>query len=51
MGDYRLTKVYQKSFKLAMEIFEDSRLFPEEERYSLTGQIRRSARAVPAILA
>lgn len=33
---------------LATEIFEISKSFPKEERYSLTDQIRRSSRAVPA---
>jgi four helix bundle protein len=43
--------VYQKSFGLAMRIFEISKTFPKEERYSLTDQIRRSSRAVSANLA
>ena len=40
------TKVYQKAFSLAMEIFEISKSFPKEEIYSLTDQIRRSSRSV-----
>ena len=40
--------VYQKAFKLAMEIFEISKTFPIEEKYSLTDQIRRSSRSVCA---
>lgn len=28
--------VYQKGYKLAMEIFELSKSFPKEEKYSLT---------------
>jgi four helix bundle protein len=39
-------KVYQAAFRCAMEIFEITRQFPAEERYSLTDQIRRSSRAV-----
>lgn len=39
---------YKKSFKLAMDIFEISKRFPKEERYSLTGQIRRFSRSVCA---
>jgi len=39
---------YQKGFALAMEIFEMSKLFPKEEKYSLTDQIRRSSRSVCA---
>ena len=38
--------VYQKAYALAMRIFEISRRFPPEERYALTGQIRRSSRSV-----
>jgi len=41
-GGFRDLKVYQLSYKLAMEIFEESKAFPKEERYSLTDQIRRS---------
>jgi four helix bundle protein len=33
--------VYQKAYALAMEIFEASKKFPVEEKYSLTDQIRR----------
>lgn len=42
---------YQKSVKLAMEIFEISKAFPKEETYSLTSQIRRSSRSVSANIA
>jgi len=35
--------VYQKAYKLAMHIFEISKKFPDEERYALTSQIRRSS--------
>ena len=38
--------VYQKSFALAMDVFEISRRFPPEERNALTSQIRRSSRSV-----
>jgi four helix bundle protein len=38
--------VYIKAYQLAMEIFERTKSFPPEERYALTGQIRRSSRAV-----
>lgn len=38
--------VYQKAYRLAMMIFEISKGFPLEERYALTGQIRRSSRSV-----
>jgi four helix bundle protein len=38
--------VYQKAYALAMEIFEVSKSFPAEEKYSLIDQIRRSSRSV-----
>ena len=44
--DFKELIVHQKAFKLAMEIFEISKLFPNEEKYSLTDQIRRSSRSV-----
>lgn len=39
-------KVYQLAYELAMEIFNLSKDFPKEEKYSLTDQIRRSSRSV-----
>ncbi len=44
-------EVYQLAFDAAMRIFELSKRFPVEERYSLTDQIRRSSRSVCANLA
>lgn len=43
---FRDLLAYQKGFKLAMNVFEISKLFPKEEKYSLTDQIRRSSRSV-----
>ncbi len=48
---YRDLKVFQKSYQLALEIQEKTKCFPVEEKYSLTDQIRRSSRSVPANLA
>jgi len=44
-------EVYQLAFDAAMRIFELSKQFPVEERYSLTDQMRRSSRSVCANLA
>jgi four helix bundle protein len=38
--------VYKKAYELAMTVFEVTKTFPAEERYALTGQIRRSTRSV-----
>lgn len=48
---HRELNVYQMAFKVAMNIFHESRSSPIEERYSLTDQIRRSSRSVCANLA
>jgi four helix bundle protein len=48
---YRDLKVYKLAYKLAMDIFEETKSFPPEERYSLTDQIRKSSRSVPANIA
>lgn len=44
-------EVYKLAFEAAMEIFEISKSFPKEERYSLTDQIRKSSRSVAANIA
>lgn len=44
--DYKDLLAYKKSFSLAMQIFEVSKGFPKEEKYSLTDQIRRSSRSL-----
>ena len=49
--DYKDLLAYKKAFSLAMEIFKVSKLFPKEETYSLTDQIRRSSRSVCANMA
>jgi four helix bundle protein len=43
--------VYQKSYKLAMEVFKITRSFPKEEKYLIVDQIIRSSRSVPANIA
>jgi len=43
--------VYQRSFLLAMDIYKITKQFPQEERYSLVDQIRRSSRSVCSNLA
>ncbi len=48
---FRDLRVYNLAFKLAMDIFELTKPFPPDERYSLTSQIRRSSRSVAANIA
>jgi four helix bundle protein len=50
MGTYKNLEVYMLANELAMKIFEISKDFPKEEKYSLTDQIRRSSRSICANL-
>ncbi len=51
IGTHQELNVYQLAFKSALELYELSKRFPSEERYSLTDQIRRSSRSVCANIA
>jgi four helix bundle protein len=48
---FRDLDVYVLAREQAKRIFTISKSFPKEEKYSLTDQIRRSARAVNAMIA
>ena len=48
---YQDLEVYRIAVERATEIFELSKKFPIEERYSLTDQLRRSSRSICANLA
>ena len=50
INSVRDLEVYRLAFETAMEIYNVSKEFPVEEKYSLTDQIRRSSRAVCANL-
>ena len=49
--NHRELRVYQAAFEASMEIFELSKKFPPEEKYSMTDQMRRSSRSVCANIA
>ena len=51
MGSFKDLIVYKKAFDQAMEIFQMTKNFPKEEKYSLIDQMRRSSRSVCACLA
>jgi four helix bundle protein len=46
ISSYRDLRVYKLAFDSAMRIFELSKSWPKEEKYSLTDQIRRASRSV-----
>lgn len=49
--NFRELRVYQNAMDVAMRMFEMTKAFPLEEKYSMTDQIRRSSRSVCANLA
>ena len=51
LKNYKELKVWQKSYKLCLEIYRTTAKFPKEERYGLTSQIRRSAVSIPSNIA
>ena len=51
INSFRDLIVYQKAYKLAIDIFEFTREFPKEEKYSLTDQILRSSRSITSNIA
>ncbi|MBI3138968.1 MAG: four helix bundle protein [Sphingobacteriales bacterium] len=51
MGHYKELIAYKKAYELAMKIFQITKQFPAEEKYSLIDQIRRSSRSVCSNLA
>lgn len=51
INSYKELRVYQSAMKAAMEIFQVTKGFPPEERYSMVDQMRRSSRSVCANIA
>lgn len=51
MNNYKELKLWQKSVDLAVEIYKVTNLFPKEEIYGLTSQIKRSAVSIPSNIA
>lgn len=46
INSVRELNVYRLAFDTAMDIFELSKGFPQEEKFSLTDQVRKSSRSV-----
>ena len=49
--DYRDLIVWQKAFRLAATIYKETALFPAEEKYGITSQMRRASVSVPSNIA
>ena len=51
MKDFRQLKVWEKAHQLALDIYKASAIFPKEELYGLTSQIRRASMSIPTNIA
>ncbi|MBX2851802.1 MAG: four helix bundle protein [Phycisphaeraceae bacterium] len=51
INSYRDLHVWQRAVELVEEIYKLSTLFPSDERFGLTSQIRRAAVSVPSNIA
>ncbi len=45
-NDFRDMGVWQKSFRLLIEVYQFIKLFPADERFALTDQLKRAANSV-----
>jgi four helix bundle protein len=51
LKNYTDLKVWQKAYKLCIDIYKLTSIFPKEELYCLTSQIRRSSISIPSNIA
>ena len=51
MRNYKDLRVWEEAHRLTLTVYRATQLFPKEERFGLTSQIRRAAASVPANLA
>ena len=51
LKNYRDLKVWQKSYTFCLQIYQETRKLPNEEKFGLTSQIRRSAVSIPSNIA
>jgi four helix bundle protein len=51
MRDYKKLLVWERAHKFALEIYNLSKLFPKEEQYGITSQIRRASLSIPTNIA
>lgn len=51
MQNYKDLKVWEKAHSFTLIVYKDTKLFPKDELYSLTNQLRRAAFSIPANIA
>ena len=48
---YRRLKVYEKSYRAGLAIYELTKSYPDDEKYGITGQMRRASTSIPLNIA
>ena len=51
LKNYKELKVWQKSYRLCLEVYRITAGFPKDEKFGLTSQIRRAVVSVPSNIA
>ena len=51
MSDFRRLDVWRESIAFVTQVYSESKIFPQEEKFGLTSQIRRSAVSIPSNIA
>lgn len=51
INSYRQLRIWQESLKVVKSVYTISKLFPREELYGLSAQMRRSAISIPSNIA
>jgi four helix bundle protein len=51
MQNYKELKVWEKAHQFTIKIYEVTKVFPREEIYGVTSQMRRAASSMPANIA
>jgi len=49
--DFHALKVWEKAHQLTLDVYQATMVFPKEELYGLTSQIRRASSSIPANIA
>jgi four helix bundle protein len=48
LKNFKELKVWQKAYKLCLDVYQITKDFPREEKFGLTSQIRRAAVSIPS---
>jgi len=51
LTNYKELKVWQKSYQLCLTIYKATKIFPKNEGFGITSQMRRAALSIPSNIA